>query len=314
MRLTAIILVAVCLLGMPAAANGQEATPQGASATTQGATAEAQTPNGITETAYALTWEKDPRYRGRDPFQTVLTTVGGPAGKAAVRISAPRTPAEEAAFVDSAESLVGEGESALGESDFKTAEERITATREMTTITLKNQDARAKMIEVSKRLATLEGEYNKVRARAALAKALQLAARMQAYFETERYGEVASTHLELENLNNDEGLMNPEVAGTATAVLAKCAELKRRAEIHMDFAKRDLRVDAVSHFPEGRSFAIINGEVYGQGMILEPELALAGVSGNEVTFDYKGERISQGLAEEVAGPGYGKRGKEGITR
>jgi hypothetical protein len=98
-------------------------------------------------------------------------------------------------------------------------------------------------------------------------------------------------------LNNDEGLKNPEVASTGSELVEKCGELARRAGIHIEFAELELKIDAVSHFPEGKSFAIVNGEVIGEGDRVAPELSVASVQGKEVYFNYKGERIALDLTQ-----------------
>jgi|GEM_PF-4455481 len=317
MKPTAIIVLAVSVAAISAAfategPAGQAGTAP-APAAAESAPAKAG-PEGIVEVAYALTWERDPRYRGRDPFQTVLTMMDQSAVKQVKRIAAPRTPSEESAFADRAQSLLAEAEAALDEADYATAGDRIDSVREMTTMPMVTQTAKDKMGDVSRDLAALEERYGTMRARASLAAALQLAARMQAYFETERYGEVVGADADLQALNDVKGLKNPEVAGTAALVLAKCAELKRRAEIRLEFAKQDVKVDAVSYFPEGRSFAIVNGEVLGEGALVAPELTLAAVGSGKVTFEYKGEKISRGLAEPESSWPSGKSGKEGRSR
>jgi hypothetical protein len=251
----------------------------------------------ITQEPYVLTWQKDPRYRGRDPFETVLHEVTGPAGKAAPKIAIPRTPGEEAAFTDKALTLVKEAEGALGDADYKAVKERIETLREMIAVKLVTQPAKDKMVLVTAQFGDLEKRYASIRARAALTEALQLAALMQGYFESGRYGEVITTEDKVHALDGDEGLRNPEVAATGAEVLKKVADLKRRAQIHVEFDKKEFKIDAVSHFPEGRSFAIVNGEVYGEGVSVEPELSVAQVDNNRVTFNFKGEEISLGLAQ-----------------
>jgi hypothetical protein len=267
-------------------------------------TAKAAMPNAvvqqgkaIAEDPYMLTWEKEPRFRGRDPFETVLHTIGGPAGRTAPRLMAPRTPGEEAAFVARADAYVNEGNAALEEADYRTVKEKLEMLAEMTAMPLVTEPARVSMAEVKKAVEDLEARYSRIRARAALTEALQQAALMQAYFETGRYGEVISAEAAIKELDNEEGLRNPEVAATAADLLRKCADIKRRAEIHIEFGQKDLKVDAVSHFPGGRSFAIVNGEVYGEGGIVAAELTVATVAMNRVTFNYKGEDISLGMAE-----------------
>jgi len=287
--------------------------PAEASVAARGSSA-AASPENIFEVAYLLTWERDPRFRGRDPFQTVLHGAGSQATKKAAKLVLPRTPSEELAFAEKAASCVKEAGAALSESDFKSVQGKIDEARQMVAVAMTSQAAKDRMSDVSGQLAALEQGYAKVRARAALAESLQIAARMQAYFESERYGEVVSADVALQSLNNESGLQNPEVAGTSADVLATCAEIRRRAEVHLEFAKKELKVDAVSYFPEGRSFAIVNGEVFGEGAQIAPELMLAAVAGGKVTFDFKGEKISQGLAEPQESPAQGKRGKEGKVK
>jgi hypothetical protein len=303
MRLRTVTIFSASLLAvLVALAVAEQAAP--AAARIAGAKA---APKSIAEVAYLLTWDKDPRYRGRDPFTTVLHLVGGPTtAKRVERLALPRTPGEETAFADKAEAVLKEAQTALDEGDFAAAEEKIKTAREMVGVPVTTLSAKERLVALSKALAGVEDQFGKVRARAALVQALQLAARMQGYFESERFGEVIGTGDEIEKLNNENGLKNAEVAQTAAAVLEKCAELKRRAEVRMEFAKQELKVDAVSFFPEGRSFAIINGEVVGEGAVVAPELTLAAVSGGNVTFEYKGEKISQGLAAPEASHTEGK--------
>ncbi len=256
-----------------------------------------QDASSIVGDAYVLTWQKDPRYRARDPFQTVLHTTDAPAGRKADVVALPRTPGEEAAFVARADACVKEAAAALDEADYSEAKSKIAAARQMAGVNLVTEPARAGMAEVKTGLADVEARYGEACARAALTRALQLAALMQAYFDGGRYGEVVSADAQLAELDTDEGLKSPEVAGTAQGVLARCAELKRRASIHLEFGQKDLKIDAVSYYPDGRSFAIVNGEVYGEGGIVMPELLVASVSSGTVAFSYKGEQISLGLSE-----------------
>ena len=203
----------------------------------------------ISEDPYMLTWQKEPRFRGRDPFDTVLHSVGGPAGKTATKLMAPRTPGEEAAFVSRADAYVNEASAALDEADYLTVKEKLELLGQMAAMPLVTEPARVRMAEVKKALADLEDRYSKTRARAALTEALQLAALMQAYFETGRYGEVISAEAKIHALDNEEGLKNAEVAATSAGLLEKCAEIKRRAEIHIEFGQKELKVDALSHYP-----------------------------------------------------------------
>jgi len=251
----------------------------------------------ITQEPYVLTWQKDPRFKGRDPFLTVLHEVTAAAGKTAPKIAIPRTPGEEMAFADKALSLIKEAEGALGDADYKAVKERIDTLREMVAIKLVTGPAQEKMAAVAVQFDELEKRYASIRARAALTEALQLAALMQGYFDSGRYGETISTEDKVHALDNEEGLRNGEVAATGAEVLKKVADLKRRAQIHVEFEKKELKIDAVSHFPAGRSFAIVNGEVYGEGVSVEPELSVAQVDNNRVTFNFKGEEISLGLAQ-----------------
>jgi hypothetical protein len=295
MRTTALVLAAIAVVAVSAVIAAEVALPQAAAPKAPALQAKAS-PDSIFEVAYLITWEKDPRFKARDPFQTVLHTVGGPAGKQASKLALPRTPSEEEAFIQKAASSVKEAEECLAGSDFKAVKERVELVRQMVAIPMTSQSAKEKMAEVSKELAAIETKYASMQARAALAEALQLAARMQAYFEDERYGDVLGSSARIQELDNESGLKSSEVALTAVEVLARCADLKRRAEIHLDFAKMDVKVDAVSFFPEGRSFAIVNAEVFGEGALIAPDLTLASVAGGKVTFDFKGEKIPQGLA------------------
>jgi len=256
-----------------------------------------KSPESIIESSYVLTWEKDMRCRGRDPFVTVLHVVGSKQTKAVKRISPPRTPSEESVFVDKALSLVKDASAALDAGDFKACQESIALVREMTVVPLVTQTAKDKMIAVSRDLASLEDVFAKFQARAALTEALQLAARMQGYFDSGRFSEILALEADLQKLNTETGLKHAEVAATAEEILKKVAELKRRAEIHMEFQKMNCTVDAVSFFPEGRSYAIVNGEVFSEGDRMTPELAVAQVVADKVQFEFKGERIFLGLAE-----------------
>ena len=253
--------------------------------------------DSIVEEPYALTWQKDPSLKSRDPFETVLHAVGGDNVKRPDRIAAPRTPGEEAEFTAKALVLVQEAEGALGEADYTGVKTRLATLHEMAVIKLTTQSAKDSMTEVVAKLADLEGRYVKIRARAALTEALQVAALMQGYFESSRYGEVITASDKVAALDNDEGLRNAEVAEAGAAVASKCAELKKRSEVRLEFEKMKLKVDAVSHFPQGRSFAIVNGEVYGEGGSMAPELVVASVADNMVVFHFKGEEISLGLAQ-----------------
>jgi len=293
MRAKVITIAGICLLTVCAAIAAEQASQQAAQPTQQAA---GQGTGGIVEVAYVLTWEKDPRYRARDPFLTVLHSMGGPAGVRVQRMALPRTPGEETAFAEKAAAMLEEAQAAMNESDYKAAGEKIELLREMVTVPMVTQTAKDKMATVSSALAKVEQQYGQMRARAALAEALQIAARMQAYFDTERYGEVVDADTALQALNEPAGLQNAEVAATGAEVLARCAEIKRRAVIHLEFNKKGMLVDAISYFPMGRSYAIVNGEVFEEGAELEPELTLAAVAGEAVTFKYKGEDISAGLA------------------
>ena len=322
MRLAAIFAIALCAALVTAALSAQEAAEMPASPgmTADPALATAKEKadreaESFLEPAYILTWDKEPRLRGREPFQSVLHILdSGVAGKKTGKIQLPRTPMEEVAFAERAAALLAEAQAGLGQADYKAIDEKVDTIKQMIAVPMVTQAAKDKMAVVIKQFADFNAEYSKIRARAALAEALQLAARMQAYFDSERFGEVLSAYIELQALNDEKGLGNLEVAATAADILTRCAELERRAEIRMEFAKMNLKVDAISCFPEGRSFAIINGEVTGEGALVAPELTLAAVASGKVTFDYKGEKISQGLAAPKEGQPVGKRGKEGMTR
>lgn len=258
--------------------------------------AESATPEGILGEPYLLTWEKDPRMRGREPFSTVLHYTGEQTSMVR-KFDLPRTPSEEAAFVMKAQSYVEEAAAALEAGDFKAAEGKIDTAIRMTEVTLVTKTARDKMASVAVALVDVEKVMASGRARAALKEALEIAARMQAYFDNDRHGEVISLQSDLDGLNTSRGLKNPEVLKTAAALLAKTAELARRAQLHLDFNNLELSVDAVSHFPEGKSFAIINGEVFGEGGTVAPELTMASVAVKKVVFDFRGESIALDLTE-----------------
>lgn len=264
---------------------------------------------------YVLTWEKDPGLKSRDPFNTVLRFQddSAPARRIAESVAEPRTPAEEEEFAAKAGSLVAEARSALAESDYKGAGDRIKSLDAMVSVPLVTDSARQALAAAAKEYAAVKAEFAKVRARAALTDALRIAARMQAYFDDGRYGDVVAAGVELEALNTDEGLKSVEVAPTAGEILARCDGLRKRAEVHMEFSKKEFSIDAVSHFPDGRSFAIVNGEVVGVGDAVESETTLASIEGSKVTFGYKGERISVGLSEAPEAVG-AKRSKEGRAK
>lgn len=254
------------------------------------------TPESLLGEPYMLTWEKDPRAKGREPFKTVLHFTGSETRKANT-FDLPRTPSEETAFAIKAESYVEEAVAALDEADFKLAEERLETVTKMVTVQLVTQSAQDKLREVTAALTEATRVLSSMHARAALKEALELAGRMQAYFDNNRFGEVVDLHKQVLELNDEKGLRNPEVASTAEVLLAKCDELSRRAAIHLEFAQMELAVDAVSYFPQGKSYAIVNGEVIGEGGNVAPELLVAAVAVNKVIFDYKGERIALELEE-----------------
>lgn len=262
-------------------------------------TAKAQmtpTPESLLDEPYMLTWEKDHRIKGREPFTTVLNFTGSET-RTANTFDLPRTPSEETAFVIKAESYVEEAVAALGEADFKLAEERLETVGKMVSVPLVSQSAQDKLKAVAVALGEATGLLSSMRARAALKEALELAGRMQAYFDNNRFGEVVGIHKQVLELNDEKGLQNPEVVSTAGMLLAKCDELSRRAAIHLEFEQMELTIDAVSHFPLGKSYAIVNGEVIGEGGNVAPELTVASVAGDKVIFDYRGERIALELAE-----------------
>jgi len=288
----AAVLVPAFTAVLPAQVQQDQAAPKAVTAKAQ----EAPTPESLLGEPYMLTWEKDPRAKGREPFRTVLHFVGDETRKVN-RIDLPRTPAEEAAFVTKAESYVEEAMAALEEADFKLAEERLETVAQMVCVPLVTQSAGDKIKKVAAALTQAQGLLSSMRARAALKEALELAGRMQAYFDNNRFGEVVGIHKQILELDNEQGLRNAEVAGTAEALLAKCEKLSKRAAIHLEFAQMELTIDAVSHFPQGRSYAIVNGEVIGEGGNVAPELVIASVAGQEVIFDYKGERIALELEE-----------------
>jgi hypothetical protein len=164
-------------------------------------------------------------------------------------------------------------------------------------VELSTKTAKDRMELVLAGLKEAEERLSLMRARAALKEALEIAAKMQAYFDNDRHGEVIGLNQQLLELNDEKGLKNPEVAATGEQLVAKCEELARRANIHLEFGQMELKIDAVSHFPEGKSYAIVNGEVIGEGDKVAPELAVASVSGTDVFFDYKGERIALELTQ-----------------
>ena len=254
------------------------------------------TPESMLGEPYMLTWEKDARFKGRRPFQTVLHSMGGQARKVE-KFSQPRTPSQETAFIIKAESYLDEAGGALDEGDFTLAEDRIKTVTRMTAVNLVTESAREKMAAISADLANVQKRFGDMRARASLRQALELAGRMQAYFDNDRHGEVVGLYQDILQLDNEEGLRNPEVARTAAALLTKCAALSKRAQIHIDFSQMELKVDAVSCFPKGRSFAIVSGEVIGEGGAVAPELTVTCVAGKEVTFDFKGEKIALELEQ-----------------
>ncbi len=255
------------------------------------------TPDKLVEPPYVLTWQKDPRYRGRDPFETVLHAVDAGNVRAVSRIAAPRTPGEEIAFVEKAAELVATGEAALEQGDYDAVKDALHPAGQMVAMKLVTQTAKDKMAVVSERYKTALAKYLSIRARLYLTEALQLATLMTAYFDSARYGDVIAAYEKMKLFDTEEGLRNPEVAATGSEILKKGAELATRAKIRIEFDKKELKVDAVSHFPEGRSYAIVNGEVYGEGVAMAPELAVSMVETNRVTFNYKGEQISLGLAQ-----------------
>ncbi|MHC4713114.1 MAG: hypothetical protein ACYTAN_07565 [Planctomycetota bacterium] len=278
---------------LAAAATGETgATPQ-----TQVAKAEtAPSPESLLGDPYMLTWEKDPRFKGREPFQTVLHFVGKET-RLSDTFRLPRTPSEETSFVLKADSYVEEALDALEHSDFKFAEERLETVKRMSEVKLVSQSAKDRMAAVVRQLAEAEKQLVSVRARAALKEALEIAARMQAYFDGNRHGEVLGLHQKLLELDDERGLKNPEVASTAAGIAEMCARLADRSTIHLEFGQMGLAIDAVSHYPEGRSYAIVNGEVIGEGGLVAPDLAIASVEGPKVVFNYKGEQIPLLLAE-----------------
>lgn len=297
MRALGIVLAATAVLAL--AVSGAVAQNTQGVQTQQTQVAKAQetpSPESLLGDPYMLTWEKDPRFRGREPFQTVLHSVGGETRKSG-RFDLPRTPSEETAFAAKAGSYVEEALAALEESDFKLAEDRIDTASKMAAVKLVSQAAKDKMAAVLVQLAEAEKELASVRARAALKEALEFAARMQAYFDANRHGEVVALYQSILALDDEKGLKNPEVASTAAQILKKCAALDQRARIHIEFGQMELKVDAVSHYPEGKSFAIVNGEVIGEGATVAPDLTIASVEGKTVVFKYKGESIPLLLAE-----------------
>ncbi len=253
-------------------------------------------PESLLGEPYILSWERDARYRGREPFRTVLHPVGGERRKAG-KLKLPRTPSEETAFVKKAQSCVEEAAAAVEEADFALAEEKLELAKRMAEVNLSTKSAVEAMATVVAGLAETSIQLDSMRARASLKQALETAAKMQAYFDNDRHGEVVSLFKELSELDDEKGLRNPEVSSTATPLMAAAGELARRAEVHIEFAQMEFDISAVSHFPGGRSFAIVNGEVIGEGGAVAPELALASVDGKRVTFDFKGERVSLDLAE-----------------
>jgi len=260
-------------------------------------TQETPAPESLLGESYILTWEKDPRFKGREPFKTVLHPTGGETRRSR-SIDLPRTPSEEAAFVIKTRSCVEEALAALEEADFRTAEEKIETAKKMLSVKLVTKTAQDDMVAVGAELVDAARLLSSVRARAALKEALEIAARMQAFFDNDRHGEVVGLYQQMLELDNEKGLRNPEVASTAGVLVERGGELSRRSNIHLDFAQLELKIDAVSHFPQGRSFAIVNGEVIGEGGRVAPELAIASVvSGQKVVFDYKGEEIALGLVE-----------------
>jgi len=288
-------LIAVLLLATAAAAAGTAGT-DGTAAPQQTASVEQKDPAEILGDPYTLTWEKDPRYQGRDPFDTVLHFVGGEKRRVH-SIDVPRTPSEESAFVTTAASLIDETDAALEVGDFEAAAAAVETLRKMQEIELVTGSARERMLALAESINEVEGRLDTLRARAALKKALEIASKMSAYFETERYGEVVGLYKQLEALNDEDHLKDPEVAETAGKVIEKCAELDRRARVHIEFSEMEISIDAVSDYPEGRSFAIVNGEVTGEGESCAGDLRIASVEGKEVIFDYKGERIGLELSE-----------------
>lgn len=296
MRVLAGILVALGLVVCGAAAFAAGSPPSKAVPVETAKATTGVTPESILGEPYMLTWDKDVRFKGRRPFQTVLHSMDGQARKVE-KFSRPRTPSQETAFIIKAESYVEEASDALDNGDFNLAKERIATVTRMAAVDLITQSAKDRMAAVAADLAKVQKRFSAMRARAALGQALKLAGRMQAYFDNDRYGEVVSLYQDIQQLDNEEGLKNPEVAGTAAALLDKCAALSRRAQLHLDFSQMKLKVDAVSCFPEGKSFAIISGEVIGEGGTVAPDLTVSCVTGRRVTFDFKGEKIALELEQ-----------------
>ncbi len=284
---SAAVVAVVLFAGL--AGQAQEAAPAGG---TMVATAQnTPDPEDLLGDPYVLTWEKDPRARGRDPFESVLRFVGTETRRAST-FDLPRTPAEESAFAMKAASTLEEANAALDDGELKLADERLDTVSRMVEVPLVTDSAKEKLAAVRAELPQAQVRLSSMRARAALRQALELAGRMQAYFDHHRFSEVVDLHGEVLSLDNDSQLRNPEVAGTARPLLAMCSELARRAQVHIEFAQMELAIDAVSYFPHGRSFAIVNGEVIGEGGSVAPELGVASVAGSKVVFSYKGERIA----------------------
>lgn len=294
--LTNVLVTAALVLLATAAAAGQQDAAQARPPVIK--TAKLATPGAesMLDAPYVLTWQKDARFKRREPFKTVLRSVG-PSAKKVRKFELPRTPSEESAFTVKATSYIEEASAALEEADFTAAEEKITTVTKMVAVKLVTKTAKDRMVEVGAELAKVAKRLASMRARASLKQAFELAARMQAYFDNDRHGNVISLHKEIMELDNPRGLKNPEVAATAVKLLKQVGELSRRAQVHLDFAQMELKIDAVSHFPQGRSFAIVNGEVVGEGGKVAPELTMASVAGKTVIFNYKGERIALELAQ-----------------
>lgn len=285
-----VVLTAFATAQTPAAAAGKASSQVVAKVTPMPG------PESLLGEPYVLSWEKDPRYKGREPFRTVLHPVGGERRKAG-KLKLPRTPSEETAFVKKAESCMEEAAAAIEDADFALAEEQLELAGRMVEVNLSTRSAVEAMARVVAGLAETSTQLASMRARASLKQALETASKMQAYFDNGRHGEVVSLYKELEELDNEKGLRNPEVSSTATPLMAQAGELARRAEVHREFRQMEFEISAVSHFSGGRSFAIVNGEVVGEGGKVAPELALASIDGKRVTFDFKGERVSLDLAE-----------------
>ena len=135
-------------------------------------------PESLLGEPYILSWERDARYRGREPFRTVLHPVGGERRKAG-KLKLPRTPSEETAFVKKAQSCVEEAAAAVEEADFALAEEKLELAKRMAEVNLSTKSAVEAMATVVAGLAETSIQLDSMRARASLKQALETAATMR---------------------------------------------------------------------------------------------------------------------------------------